>query len=112
MVVRVGGSIESVCLEDRQFVLPGGRQGQRCERDQMALELAKGRSNPDFFFGTEHPGIEVPEPEHSPRLMGADVFDGGGQVVQGKDRQIETARRFGPPDRRGDEHCQRLVDRL
>lgn len=78
----------------------------------MTLELPQGRTQTNLFLGTEHPPIEIPKPHHSLSLMRTDVFDGGCEVVQRKTGQVDRARWFGPPDRRGNEHCQRLVDRL
>jgi hypothetical protein len=78
----------------------------------MTFELAQGRTQTNLFLGTEHPSIEIPEPENSLSLMRIDIFDSGCELVQRKTGQVDRARRFGPPDRRGNEHCQRLVDRL
>lgn len=78
----------------------------------MTLKLPKCRTESNLFLRTEHPGVQIPKPEDGMGLMGADVFDGVCEVVEGKTRYIDRPRRLGSPDRGCNEHWTRIVDRL
>jgi hypothetical protein len=78
----------------------------------MTLKLTKCRAESNLFLRTEHPGVQIPKPENRMGLMGADVFDGDSELVEGKTGHIDRPRRLGSPDRGCNEHWTRIVDRL